>query len=618
MDELRAPSLVRLLISARAELAAVEQTLNSLNVFPVPDGDTGTNMRSTLEAALSAINDSDDHEDDSVNHADAALDSPDQDMNRGRCRGGEVESGQRPTESRSPHERTVPLASEPQVVDRSGSVTNPGGPASAQPPATDMDAVLRDRMLRALTVEAQGNSGVILAEYIRGFIEGAPWSSPWSLDAAGVVTALAAAADRARGAVDRPVEGTILSVADAAAEAAKTVAPGARLADVTRAAMTAARTSVQHTRDNLAELTQAGVIDAGGAGLTILLECLHRTATGRNGLPASSERDWLPLSRGSSLVEAGACAVAPDGPAYEFMAVVDNLDEAGASELRQQLGELGESVVLAGGGGTYRLHVHTDDVLKAASLARSAGRISAPSVTRFEGPLEAMAGTVVLTADAVLRQWAVALGARDRLPEPSTTKAEPRPKKSKGADSKDRLPRDLLPKGLALKDASPKQDTPTPAAPAAPGVSKDAVCEEAAVKPQGGPLPPASDDMPAIDAILVDSSTPVPSQFESKVSGMRASLHVALELESRAIAAQWGTLDDADSGLPIYRADSWRAGRDLARRHFAEAESVIIALQDSPETHSARLDEIKRELPEDAEVTVLRLVSKFLLQLAGE
>lgn len=478
MQELGSLTLLRLLIVMQAELAAVETRLNSLNVFPVPDGDTGTNLRVTLDAALAA------------------------------------------------------------VIQPASDVDEPNSHQRREP-ATDV----RDRVLRALTVGAQGNSGVILAQYIRGFIEGSGWGTNSDvIDRGALVQGLVVAAQHARQAVDMPVEGTILSVAQESARAAQESFDAAgSLADIATAATDAATRETLRTRDTLPQLTHAGVIDAGAAGLTIVLECLRRVTAGRHSLPASSAREWLRAPYGP-LVSDGACHVNPGGTAFEFMAVVDDLSSADADELRRQLGQLGDSVVVAGGSGTYRVHIHTDDVLAAATAVRTSGRMSAPSVTRFEGPVVGLESTCVVTQDPLLRALAVALGARDEIPQPG-----------------------------------PQRD--------------------------------------AVEALLVDSTIDIPAELQDRVQGVRSSLHVALELEARCFDAQWGH-DSAEEPLPVYRAMTWADAVQLVRGHFSSAELIYVAV--NAQASTSEVDRFRDALPKGAQVSLTRLESEFLVQLAGE
>lgn len=354
-------SLARVLVAARAELAASETILNSLNVYPVPDGDTGTNMRATLEAGLRAVE--------------------------------ELDPGARTARS-------------------------------------DLRQVLG-----AITREAQGNSGVILSEYVRGFVgalgalppDGVDEAVALGLDGDALARALHSGASSARGAVDNPVEGTMLSVAEAAAVAASHARSEAvhsgetpQVDDVAQAAFDGAKLALSRSPQQLAVLAEAGVVDAGGAGLAIVLECLSRVASGRHGLPRASERSWLPRAEARSVRSEGGCQVTSDGPAFEVMGVIEGLTDEVAASLRSRLTEVGDSVVVAGGDGIHRLHVHTDLPLVAVSHARDAGSVNNIAVTRFAGGLYTVSDVVVVAQDEAVQRYARSLGAAvsQRIAEP--------------------------------------------------------------------------------------------------------------------------------------------------------------------------------------------------------
>lgn len=279
-DMLDIRALVRLLILARVELVAQEAALNAMNVFPIPDGDTGTNMRATLDAGL---------------RASSTMKAPDQ--------------------------------------------------------------VAAHHVVRAIARSAQGNSGVILAEYIQGFLsEARPMpDGGFGLNAQGLARALNEAARRTRKAVAEPVEGTVITVADAAA---------------------------------------AGAVRASQAD--------------RGVLPATSGRSLVRRLVRSPLRDADACQVRADGPGYEVMAVAEGLSREHADDLRDSLGEVGESVVVAGSQGLYRLHVHTSAVVTVLSAMRAYGTVSNVSVVKFTDPVQCDA--VITTPDPGLYEYARALG----------------------------------------------------------------------------------------------------------------------------------------------------------------------------------------------------------------
>ena len=240
LERLSAADARRWAVVTRAALAARRAEIDALNVFPVPDGDTGTNLYLTFDGALDAVR----------------------------------------TEN-----------------ERAGRVE----PSSL---AEECSA-----LARAMLLTARGNSGVILSQVVRGFAEAIAESGVATADGPLVAAALARASERSWRAVTHPVEGTILSVAKAAAEAA---AGSATLAEATESALRGATEALALTTSQLPALQRAGVVDAGGAGYVLLLEALARVAHedgGAGGLDAASffddqslERrlDWAPRARVSA------------------------------------------------------------------------------------------------------------------------------------------------------------------------------------------------------------------------------------------------------------------------------------------------------------------------------
>jgi len=275
-------------------LAAAREEIDALNVYPVPDGDTGTNLYLTMEAAVAAATEAD------------------------------------------PHLR--------EVVDA---------------------------MARGALVGARGNSGIILAQMLRGVAEVLRAPGVTLADGRALADGLARAAADAVGAVAVPVEGTILTVAKAAAAAA--VRHAARqdcdLPGVALAAARAGRAALERTPDQLDVLRAAGVVDAGGRGLTVLLDAFDTVLTGRRALPA-------PRPFGAHTVPSPVkpvAAVTPSSPAYEVMYLLDAPDDR-IAELRVRLGELGDSLVVVGGDGEWNVHVHVDDAGAALEAGIRAGR----------------------------------------------------------------------------------------------------------------------------------------------------------------------------------------------------------------------------------------------------
>jgi len=286
LERLGADEVRALVVAYRGALEAHQGLLDRLNVFPVPDGDTGTNLVRTLDA----------------------------------------------------------------VVDEVG--TGPG----------DLAATCRAVAAGAL-MGARGNSGVILSQVLRGFT-GALAAAGAAAGPTAVAEGLAAAALAARAAVLEPVEGTMLTVADAAAAAATAAAAaGADLVGVLDAAREAATEAVARTPELLPALAEAGVVDAGGVGVALLLDAA---------LAVVDERR-VSVPNDGRVPEAPPPPVTLSGPRFEVTYLVEATDDDVAG-LRRRLGDLGDSVALSGGTGTWSCHVHTDDVTAAIEAGAAVGR----------------------------------------------------------------------------------------------------------------------------------------------------------------------------------------------------------------------------------------------------
>jgi DAK2 domain fusion protein YloV len=336
--------------------------IDALNVYPVPDGDTGTNLALTMSSAVSAV--------------DAA----------------------------------------------------PGSAGAAE---------LLAVAARGALLGARGNSGIILAQLLKGLASSlAPAPVVGGADLA---AALDSAARSAYAAVAAPVEGTVLTVATAAAQAA--AAAAARVAstaspphtpfsaasgpagsssdsssasppvsasgssparegrragvvEVARAAAEGARIALARTPDQLPALARAGVVDAGGRGLVVLLEAFVTSLTGE------AAPDAGPVAAGVVAVPGGVMEreVGSVEFGYEVQFLLDAPVTA-IGPLREALGALGDSLVIVGDDPTWHVHVHVNDVGAAIEAGIEAGRPSRIAVTRFADQV-AERGTVPVTEPA--------------------------------------------------------------------------------------------------------------------------------------------------------------------------------------------------------------------------
>ncbi|HEX4189682.1 MAG TPA: DAK2 domain-containing protein [Marmoricola sp.] len=295
-------------------LSTAREEIDALNVYPVPDGDTGTNMYLTMEAARTALRE----------HLAAA------------------------------------------------EAAEPG----AEP---DLRAALTVYAKAAL-LGARGNSGVILSQLITALLRRMGQGGPQDRSASLMAEGFALASEAAYAAVGNPVEGTMLSVARAASVAAAERAedPAAHLGDVLRAAASAARDALARTPDQMRLLRDAGVVDAGGRGLCVILDAAETSVTGQRAVGAPS-----PLGTHAIPQPLPTGDLTEDGPAYEVMYLLDVEDDEEISGLRTRLAGLGDSVVVVGGDGLWNVHVHTDDVGAAVEAGIDAGRPRRIRVTHF-------------------------------------------------------------------------------------------------------------------------------------------------------------------------------------------------------------------------------------------
>ncbi len=299
-------------MTARLSLAAAREQVDALNVFPVADGDTGTNMFLTFDGALEHVR-------------------------------VQVELGE-----------------------------DTGG--------------LRDGLhliARGMLLAARGNSGVILAQLARGLADAV---GP-DVEAVGPEEVAAAFEQAARSAWDAlaaPVEGTILTVARAAAQGAREAVRAGEgdVAEVVAAALRGAQDALARTPDQLAELRDAGVVDAGGAGLVLVVEALHTVLLDR---PAGSDGEVPDWWSTGTVRPADTPSTPEAGGTVEVMFLLTGSDPERAGRLRSHLTRVGDSVAVAGGPHDYQVHVHLDDPAAALEAGGLAGVVSDVRHTSLTG-----------------------------------------------------------------------------------------------------------------------------------------------------------------------------------------------------------------------------------------
>ena len=299
------PDLLGAMRHATAMLKAHVDEVNALNVFPVPDGDTGSNMLATIQSA-----------------ADEAELVP-------------------------PAERTV-------------------------------QRVANAIALGAL-MGARGNSGVILSQLFRGISEAIAGLD--AVDGRALAESFERGCTLAFAAVAHPVEGTILTVARAAAGSATECARSdPSLEAVLTVAVAAATNAVARTPEQLAILRQAGVVDAGGRGLELLLQGALAYLHGDAQPVASTESFQLPQFE----------ELDEQGFGYETVFVVSPLEGVSldVASIRTNLDELGESVLVAGDERAVKIHVHNDRPDKVIAYGLTLGALSRVSVENLDRQAE--------------------------------------------------------------------------------------------------------------------------------------------------------------------------------------------------------------------------------------
>ena len=275
--------------AALATLEANRRRIDDLNVYPVPDGDTGTNLTLTARAIMEVLEAS-------------------------------------------------------TAADR---------------------ATLAKELTRAALMGARGNSGVIFSQILRGAAEAL--GEAGLLDAATIRRAFRAASDAAYRAVRRPVEGTMLTVIRELAEEAEDPRNAAlEPKELLKKLIERGEDALARTPDQLAVLREAGVVDAGGAGL---LEIVRGVSAALSGEP-------IPDAPVEEAHEAGLDAVHQELSEFRYCTVfVIEGEDLDAEALEAELDQLGDSLLVVGDATALKIHVHTDEPGRALAFGTTLGTI---------------------------------------------------------------------------------------------------------------------------------------------------------------------------------------------------------------------------------------------------
>ena len=297
-----------LIESSLTWLRTNQQAVNILNVFPVPDGDTGTNMVLTMQAAWDEIANSAEH-------------------NIGK---------------------------------------------------------LTRMVAHGALMGARGNSGVILSQLWRGFARAL--DNYETMDGHLLVDALHQGRNTAYKGVVRPVEGTILTVAkDITTEGERSLAETQDPYEILERIVLAADASVQRTPELLAVLKEAGVVDAGGKGLFIILEGMSRYV---KGLPLDVALATVqPLS--AMKMENSLDSIEP-GQDFEVVVDFHPNQELNLPQFFEDLQQMGTSIQVGEGDGIYRMHIHVaaDKVYEPIQYTKSLGVVTKAAIENLREQVE--------------------------------------------------------------------------------------------------------------------------------------------------------------------------------------------------------------------------------------
>ena len=300
--------LVAMFTAAAAALQRNIEPINDLNVFPVPDGDTGTNMYLTMKSGIDDL-------------------------------GG----------------LTAPSVSEVASAFYSGTFMG-----------------------------ARGNSGVILSQFFKGFSEGFDGKSECGSD--DLARACDLAREHAYKSVANPVEGTMLTVIAAVADATREAADeGHDMASVLGIASDRVAETVVRTTEMLPVLQEAGVVDAGGQGLAVIIEGMRRSAAGEDVTEAAFDIQVPDVAPSASARVSDEFFAAHQDDEYgyctQFVVEADGLD---VDDLRVVMNDIAGSTVVIGDGSRAMVHGHAEDPGRLISVGIGIGALSKVKIENMD------------------------------------------------------------------------------------------------------------------------------------------------------------------------------------------------------------------------------------------
>lgn len=292
MNKINVKKFYDMIVAASNSLNENKEYLNSLNVFPVPDGDTGTNMAATFSEAVKSI-----------------------------------------------------------AMNKQSTIET-----------------VASSLSRGALMGARGNSGVILSQILRGLSRG--FASVDEIDVNSFVKALNMASESAYGAVMKPKEGTILTVIKAASDSATLNSKKENLLDFLDCVLVDTKNMLNQTREMLPENKSANTVDAGGAGLVVIMQSFVDVLHGKV--------DTAQFNFNTTDVKFEFEDIHPNSDDIEFQYCTEFIIKASVDEdeLKGRLCSLGDSLVVVSADGITKVHVHTNSPGTAFNIAMEYGDLT--------------------------------------------------------------------------------------------------------------------------------------------------------------------------------------------------------------------------------------------------
>ncbi len=335
MESLGNKQIIALLAYYEQLLADYRPYIDSLNVFPVPDGDTGTNMYLTMKSVLSAI--------EGLNGITNEVEEPKNETGKNQSKNHLQDAS----------------------AEESATKKDPTRKAQAQ-----KAQAIYESAIKGAVMGARGNSGVLLSQIVKGFFTHFS-SVEAELNPQAWVEGCVEAAKSAYEAVSEPVEGTMLTVIGDISKAGKKAFEEDKdieLAELCDVFKSAGEKSLAKTPELLEVLKKAGVVDAGGAGVLLLFDALTFIVTGRSADPSPEVKVEVLETEMKDKKETGADL----GTRYEVMYLLHTTEDQ-IPNLKKKWQPLGDSIVISGAGEIWSCHIHTDEIGKTIEAGIACG-----------------------------------------------------------------------------------------------------------------------------------------------------------------------------------------------------------------------------------------------------